>query len=59
MTGQTDRFMVEVISLRCPDGWRTRIHDAARQDEQNPAEWMRSAIRRALEATRKRSERAK
>ena len=31
MTGQTDRFMVEVISIRCPDGWRMRIHDAARR----------------------------
>ena len=59
MAGQTDsgRFMTEAISVRCPDGWRLRIHDAARQDEQIPAEWMRAAIKRALEATRKRCER--
>ena len=47
------------IKSALPYGWRMRIHDAARRDEQNPAEWMRTAIKRALEATRKRSERAK
>lgn len=46
------------IGIACPARTRDRIEEAAAFDGLTPAEWLRQAIRLALEASRKRQARA-
>lgn len=51
--------LTDKIAIACPPGTRDRIEAAADFDGMTPAEWLRAALRAALEAARKRQERAK
>lgn len=51
-------WLPDKIAVACPPGTRERIEVAAAADGLTPAEWMRAAFRAALEASRKRRERA-
>ena len=48
-------YFPEAYTLRLPEGYRSRIDDAARDRGMTPAEWLRRAVTRALEAHRKKS----
>lgn len=50
--------LTDRIAVACPPGTRDRIEAAADFDGMTPAEWLRAALRAALEAARKRQERA-
>ena len=45
------------LGIACPAGTRDRIEAAAESDGFAPADWMRHAIRSALDASRKRADR--
>ena len=51
-------WLPDRIAVACPPGTRDRIEEAAAADGLTPAEWMRAAFRTALEAARKRRDRA-
>ena len=48
----------DAVTIKCPPGTRNRIEAAALHDGLTPAEWLRAAIRTALDAARKRMTRA-
>ena len=56
--GRMKARLTDKMGIACPPGTRDKIEEAADFDGLTPAEWMRAAIRAALEATRKRRERA-
>jgi len=45
-------YYPQSYTLRMPDGYLEKISEAAREEGMSPAEWMRRAIRRELEAAR-------
>lgn len=48
----------DAVTIKCPPGTRDRIEEAADFDGLTPAEWLRAALRAALDAARKRMARA-
>ena len=56
--GRTKARLTDRLAIACPPGTRDRIEEAADFDGLTPSEWMRAAFRTALEANRKRRERA-
>ena len=56
--GRRKAHYPDKIGVACPAGTRDRIEEAAAFDRLSPAEWMRRALRLALEAARKRMARA-
>lgn len=52
--GRRKAHYPDKIGVACPAGTRDRIEEAAAFDRLSPAEWMRQALRLALDAARKR-----
>lgn len=50
-------YYPESYSIRLPEGFLEKIAEAAREAGMSPAEWLRWAIRRGLDASRKSSRR--
>ena len=50
-------YYPESYSLRLPEGSLEKIAEAAREAGMSPAEWLRRAIRRGLDASKKSSRR--
>ena len=46
-------YFPEAYTLRMPEGYRSQIEAAARDSGMTPAEWIRRAVTRALDAHRK------
>ncbi|MDE2975139.1 MAG: ribbon-helix-helix domain-containing protein [Gemmatimonadota bacterium] len=50
-------YYPESYTIRLPEGYLERISEAAREEGMSPAEWLRRAIRRELDAVKKKSRR--
>ena len=46
-------YFPDTYSIRLPEGLRDKIERAAEENSQSPSEWVRDAIRTALEAQRR------
>lgn len=47
--------LTEQVGFKLPPGWLARVDRAAAADGRTRAEWLREAVRRGLDAARKRA----